>query len=235
MAVKAVLFDLYNTIARFEPSREELQIQAAAEFGLSVTADGVARGYHAADAYFAGRVSATPIRGMSPGEQERFFSRYEQLILQGAGCEVDAATALQVWERIRREDYGMRLFDDVIPAFDALRSGCMIVGVISNYDRAGSEIADDLGLTGHVDFVVTSREAGAQKPDPPIFEMALARSGTDASDTVLVGDQLESDVVGALNVGIRPVLMDRYGDHPGYDEHPRIERLDELPSILAGM
>jgi len=235
VAVKAVLFDLYNTIARFEPSREELQIQAAAEFGLSVTADGVARGYHAADAYFAGRVSATPIRGMSPGEQERFFSRYEQLILQGAGCEVDAATALRVWERIRREDYGMRLFDDVIPAFDALRSGCMIVGVISNYDRAGSEIADDLGLTGHVDFVVTSREAGAQKPDPPIFEMALARSGTDASDTVLVGDQLESDVVGALNVGIRPVLMDRYGDHPGYDEHPRIERLDELPSILAGM
>ena len=129
----------------------------------------------------------------------------------------------------------MKLFDDVIPSFDRLRAGGFVVGVISNYDRPGSEIADDLGLTGHVDFVVTSREAGAQKPDPPIFEMALARAGAEASNTVLVGDQLESDVLGALNAGIRPVLMDRYGDHAGYTEHTRIEGLDELPAVLAGM
>ena len=235
MTIRAVFFDLYNTIARFDPPREEIQSRAAAQLGLTVTPEGVSHGYHAADAFFAKTTSSRPIRVMSPAEQERFFSRYQQLVLEGAGHNVDLETARRIWERVRSQPYGMKLFDDVIPAFDELRAGGRIVGVISNYARKGTAIADDLGFAGHVDFVVTSLEAGAQKPDPAIFEMALDRAGVEAAQSVHVGDQLESDVRGALAAAIRPVLIDRYADHAGYGDHPRIERLDQLPEILAGM
>ena len=47
-----------------------------------------------------------------------------------------------------------------------------------------------------------------------------------------MGDQLSSDVQGALAVGIRPVLLDRDGNHPRYRECPRIESLAELPGLL---
>ena len=235
MAVRAVFFDLYNTIARFDPPREELQSRAATEFGLALTPEGVHRGYHAADIFFAATTSSRPIREMSQDEQERFFSRYQQLVLEGAGHDVDLGTAGRIWQRVRSQRYGMTLFDDVIPAFDDLRRGGRTVGVISNYARKGAAIADDLGFAGHVDFVVTSLEAGAQKPDPAIFEMSLARAGVVAAEAVHVGDQLESDVRGALCAGIRPVLIDRYADHVEYGDHPRIERLDELPELLAGM
>ena len=235
MVVKAVFFDLYNTIARFDPPREEIQSRAAAEFGMTLTREGVDRGYAMADAYMAQGTASRPVRAMTPDELERFFSRYQQLVLEGAGHDVDLDTARNIWRHIRSQPYGMELFDDVIPAFDALRADGRIVGVISNYDRRGAAIADDLGFAGHVDFIVTSLEAGAQKPDPAIFEMALARAGIEAADAVHVGDQLESDVQGALAVGITPVLIDRYADHAGYRDHPRIERLDQLPEILAAM
>ena len=235
MTVKAVFFDLYNTIAGFDPPREELQARAAADFGIALTHEGIGRGYHAADAFFASTTSARPIREMSQDEQERFFSRYQQLVLGGAGHDVDLDTAGEMWRRVRSQQYGMKLFDDVIPAFDDLRGGGRTVGVISNYARGGAAIADDLGFAGHVDFVVTSLEAGAQKPDPAIFEMALDRASVDAAEAVHVGDQLESDIRGALAAGIRPVLIDRYAGHVGYVDHPRIERLDELPAVLATM
>jgi len=235
VTVGAVFFDLYNTIARFDPAREEIQARAAAGFGMILTREGVDRGYHTADAFFAETTSSRPIREMSADEQERFFSRYQQLVLKGAGQDVDLETALRMWQHIRSQQYGMKLFDDVIPAFDALRADGRIVGVISNYARPGAAIAEDLGFAGHADLVVTSLEAGAQKPDPAVFEMALGRAGVKAADAVHVGDQLESDIQGALAAGVRPVLIDRYGDHAGYRDHPRIERLDQLPDILAGM
>ena len=53
-------------------------------------------------------------------------------------------------------------------------------------------------------------------------------------EAIHVGDQLSSDVQGALAVGIRPVLLDRDLNHPGYRECPRIESLYELPGLLEG-
>ena len=50
-----------------------------------------------------------------------------------------------------------------------------------------------------------------------------------------VGDQLTSDIDGAVGVGIVPVLLDRDGNHPDYEEHPRIETLSELPQVLDNL
>ena len=51
--IKAVFFDLYGTLAGFSPSRFEIQSKAVAEFGLTVTEEGVLLGYSSADAFLA--------------------------------------------------------------------------------------------------------------------------------------------------------------------------------------
>ena len=78
-----------------------------------------------------------------------------------------------------------------------------------------------MGLTGHVDFAVTSGETGAEKPDRRIFDAALVKAGVSAAEAALVGDQLESDIYGSENAGIRPILIDRYNGHPNYKSRPR--------------
>ena len=47
--IKAVFFDLYNTLATFAPPREVLQMEAAREFGLELDPAGIPRGYVEAD------------------------------------------------------------------------------------------------------------------------------------------------------------------------------------------
>jgi putative hydrolase of the HAD superfamily len=60
-----------------------------------------------------------------------------------------------------------------------------------------------LGLSGLFDFVVTSEEAGVEKPDPLIFSYALEKMGLHPKDVVMIGDDSKKDIDGARNHNIR--------------------------------
>ncbi len=55
---------------------------------------------------------------------------------------------------------------------------------------------------------MTAGEAGAWKPDPAIFALALQRMGAPASTAAYVGDNYYADVVGARRAGLQPLLLD---------------------------
>jgi putative hydrolase of the HAD superfamily len=55
--------------------------------------------------------------------------------------------------------------------------------------------------------IITSEEAGVKKPDPGIFHYALKRAGAIASESLMVGDDAEVDVAGALAVGMDAVFF----------------------------
>ena len=235
MKITAVFFDLYGTLVGFSPSRFEIQSTACADFGITLTPEGVLRGYRLADAFMAEQNRVRPLRSLTATEREDFFARYEQRVLRGAGSEVTVERAGEVWRRIRQLPYGMVLFDDVALTLETLRSRGLTLGVVTNMNRGSREILAEFGLEGRVDFAVTSIEARSEKPHPPIFREALRRANSEPGETVHVGDQLESDVEGARRVGITPVLLDRDGNHPGFAGCHRIEALPELPGVLGAL
>ncbi len=233
--ITAVFFDLYNTLAGFRPSRYEIQSEALADFGLQVTPEGIIRGYHLADGFMSAQNATKPMRSLSHTERDAFFAEYERLVLSGSGVEVDPALAGEIWKRIRKVEYGLAVFEDSIPTLQRLREQGLTIGLISNIHQDGDELADSLGLLNHLDFTVTSMEVGAEKPKPPIFHKALEKANAAPEEAVHVGDQLTSDIDGAVGVGIRPVLLDRDGNHIGYNDYPRIETLNELSQVLKGL
>ena len=74
--------------------------------------------------------------------------------------------------------------------------------------------------------------AGVEKPDPRLFEIALREAGCEPHELLHVGDSPESDVAGALNADVEPVLLDRDGMREGEGATVRIRSLAELPSLL---
>ena len=230
--ITAVFFDLYNTLAGFRPSRYEIQSEALEDFGISVTPDGILRGYYLADAFMSEQNATKPVRSLSRDENRMFFAEYERRVLRGAGVEVSQEQAWQIWRRIRKIDYGLALFDDTIPALNACRQMGLTVGLISNMNQSGDELADSMGLLPYIDLSITSHEVGAEKPNQLIFERALERAKARPERAVHVGDQITSDIAGAVNAGINAVLLDRDGNHKGYTAQPRITGLEELPALL---
>ncbi len=78
-----------------------------------------------------------------------------------------------------------------------------------------------LGLQHYFDAVVTSDDAGFKKPHAKPFQMALQKLGTEPHETIMIGDWVERDMVGAKSLGLTTVFA-RYGDisetkHSGAD------------------
>jgi len=84
-----------------------------------------------------------------------------------------------------------------------LRAAGLRLAVVSNWDIGLHDHLEALGLDAVVNVVVTSAEAGAPKPEPAVFELALARLGVDdVTHAVHVGDAA-ADREGALAAGLR--------------------------------
>ena len=121
------------------------------------------------------------------------------------------------------------LFDDVTRVLGKLGERYSI-GAITN----GNADVHHIGIGHHFEFVVTPAEAGAAKPDPAIFELALNAAGASPESVVHVGDDPMCDIAGAAALGLRTVWMNPNG-HPWPDETPpdaEIRALDALVSII---
>ena len=83
-----IFFDFYGTLAGFQKSRYELQVNACADFNICVSEKGIEEGYILADLFLSTENSKKPISARTDEEKDRFFSEYEQLILSSNGVEV---------------------------------------------------------------------------------------------------------------------------------------------------
>ena len=231
--VKAVFFDFYNTLVRFWPPLDEIQQASCRELGLNVTKEGIRKGYMLADEYMSTENSKVPLAKRTVEERGRFFAEYERLIIKGTGVDVTLRLAEQVWEMAVQIPKDFDLFEDVLSGLELLKKRGVVLGVISNLRNDMGELCERLGLTPYLDFFVTSTDAGAEKPHAPIFLTALKRAQVEPGEAVHVGDQYHSDVRGAREVGITPVLMDREGWHQDITDCPRITSVTDLDQLIT--
>ena len=125
-----------------------------------------------------------------------------------------------------------RVFEDVAPALDMLDRLGIRRAVVSNWDSSLPRLLDTLELRHRFEFVLTSAEAGHRKPDPRIFEQAVARLGLAPEHVLHVGDSYEDDFAGAQAARLKPVIIDR--DGLSHRCCPTMRTLAELPRWLDG-
>ena len=94
-----------------------------------------------------------------------------------------------------------RLAGGAAETLAALKRAGLALACVSNWDPTLGERLEELGVAHFFDAVVTSAEAGAAKPDPHIFRVALARLGIAPSRALHIGDD-EADREGALAAGL---------------------------------
>jgi len=69
---------------------------------------------------------------------------------------------------------------------------------------------DRSGIRKYFTSIVTSECVGVKKPNAKVFEYALQKANVVASESVMIGDSYEADVLGAFNVGIKPIYYDAH-------------------------
>lgn len=158
-------------------------------------------------------------------EREQFLALYQQCMEEQlcthsevAGCHSRAIRFQMVLERLRKPLYHaavlndlywnhfldvMEPFPDVGEALEYLRSAGLRTGVCSDMTADWQlKKLHRLGLLDKMDFVVTSEEAGVEKPHPDIFRLSAQKAGCAAKECLFVGDNLNKDVRGAQRAGM---------------------------------
>jgi putative hydrolase of the HAD superfamily len=231
--IKAVFFDLYQTLVRYEPPREELQARALQESGIEVSPEVLRRPLVIADEFIYQEIARSSLSQRSKEEQMAVLVQYEKILLKEAGIEANEQLILGLLGKMRQFDMKLVLFDDVMPALTDLKGRGLILGLISNVDRDITSLLNELGLTSWLRVVVTSQDVGYNKPQPEIFQEALKRARVRAAEVIYVGDQYQIDVIGAKKVGMEGVLLDRGGYSAEINDCPRIQSLTQLVEHLA--
>jgi HAD superfamily hydrolase (TIGR01549 family) len=231
--IKAVFFDWFNTLARFDPPREELYRRAFLIYGHELSYKTIYMGLQVGDRFFFSESAKTLVRGKSFQERARHFIRYVQAICEEAKISLPPDIQLQIIQNVLHEYSNTYvLFEDVIPLFNQLKSKGIILGIITNADKNIAIQIDKLNIRFYTNILITSDQIGVEKPAAPIFLAALEQAKVNASESIYVGDQYKSDILGAIGVGMKPVLIDRYDVCPEVRDCRRIQSLSEVISCL---
>ena len=164
----------------------------------------------------------------------QLFVNYTARIIElmggrGAGVEAAAREIYDDWAK----HHHFEMYDDVPEALTALQARGLKLGLISNSHRCLESFQQHFEIEGMITVTVSSANFGVMKPDRRIFVEALDRMQVPASRSVMVGDSLAHDVLGARQAGMRGVLLDRSLQASVSEPDIKVIRtLRELPHVL---
>jgi putative hydrolase of the HAD superfamily len=216
---RAVLLDALGTLISFEPPAPRLRLALRERLGVDVSEEAAEAAIRAEIAYYRAHLH----EGRDEASLADLRARCARAMQPVLGLDVPVEALLD----------SLRFFayPDSAPALKALRAAGLRTVVVSNWDHSLHERLQQTGLAPLLDGALASAEVGAAKPDRAIFDAALELAGTD--DAWHVGDTVEADVEGALNAGLRPVLIDRRGGAAARPGVPVIETLDRLLPLVS--
>lgn len=226
--IQAVFFDAGYTLLCMDPDQVTIFTEVCGKLGIAIDRAKLPEGVARANALLAPRAASLSPAPFSQEEVDRFWTRYNQILL--SVCAFDPADA-QHAERVYRgfsAAIRWRIYDEVRPVLATLRGRGLCLGIISNWTGDLEEVLHKIGLHREFDFVLDSARLGYEKPHAPIFHEALRRAKIPHFAALHVGDSPEHDIDGALACGLHAVLLDRHERHAGFTRAPRVLSLHGL-------
>ena len=229
MSLRAIFFDAGNTLLRMNYADIAATL---GRLGVVTTAEALQRAEWQARV----RLDRDVLAHTRSTERPSTHLRYLRYLLEGVGVTDEATIdAMETWRRAYDGPGGLwnTADPDAGAALDAVRAAGLRSAVISNSNGTIRALVTRLGLADRLDFVIDSAEEGVEKPDPRIFEIALARAGVKGDEAAYIGDLYSIDVVGARRVGLRAVLLDPGRCWGERDCDTGVSVLDAVTILLA--
>ena len=189
------LFDLDDTLLDFRASEQLSFVRTMQELGLQDGIEALFPQYQA--------INAALWKSFEAGAVSKDFLKVERFrkTFLANGLELDPAAASRVYHEALSES--VVLIDGALRLCETL-SGIGEVGIVTNgVDHVQNRRIASSGLRAHVSFVSTSEACGFAKPDSRFFDYAAGMARAFARhETIIVGDRLDADILGANRFGI---------------------------------
>ncbi len=230
MPIRAVVFDLFNTLTAPEGSNVAVFRASVREMGLAAGVDpeGFTRGWFELWRESFDGTFGTPEAGVRG-------------VCEAMGAAVDEAAvrrAVEVRADFSRQSLQPRA--DAVDTLSRVRSMGLRTALISDCEADIPDLWPTTAFAEYIDKPLFSCMEGLIKPDSRIYLRACERLGVEPQDCVYVGDGSNQELTGAQGVGMRAVLIRTpeeraaaYYSERGSWRGEAIEALSELPDLIA--
>jgi putative hydrolase of the HAD superfamily len=125
------------------------------------------------------------------------------------------------------------LFPYTLEILDYLSGKGYRLHLITNgFEKTQHSKLQHAGLTKYFTQVITSEGSNSLKPHKEIFEYAFRVAGAEKSESIMLGDNVEVDIQGAINAGIDQVYVNHLDLAPSIQPTYTVRSLKELREIF---
>jgi putative hydrolase of the HAD superfamily len=208
----AVTVDAMGTIVDLDDPAPRLQ-QELAERGVERSLEEVAAAFRAEVAYYLPRT----LEGRDEASLADLGRRCTAVFLEHAHADLDP------------EDFTPAFLSSIVfrplagaaEALGRLHRAGLSLACVSNWDVSLRRHLEESGLAGYFTAIVSSAEAGAAKPDPEVFRVALARLGVEPGRALHIGDgETDRDGAAAAGVAFEPTPVCTLPERLGLGRRP---------------
>jgi putative hydrolase of the HAD superfamily len=221
--IRAVIFDLYDTLLYLDSARvDETRRALALHAGVDPAAWAALWRANILDRML----------GRLGGLEDEIRTMLQQLGATPSPALVSelAQTETDGWAA------AVTIYSEAVPTLAALRERGLRLGLITNASAQAGGVLEQIGLAPHFDAAVLSCAVGVAKPDPAIYLHACRQLGVAPANSMFVADGAFSELDGAQAVGMVAVKIEQanqsgdYGTSVGFDH--RITRLTDVLRLL---
>jgi len=125
------------------------------------------------------------------------------------------------------------LFPYTIEILDYLKAKKYELHLITNgFEKTQWSKLNHSGLSGYFTHVITSEASNSLKPKKEIFDFAMQKANATLPESIMIGDNLEADIQGAMNAGMDTVFVNHIDAKPAIKPTYTITHLQQLESIF---
>lgn len=126
-----------------------------------------------------------------------------------------------------------KVFDYTFEILDYLTEKEYSINLITNgFEKTQWSKLNNSKLAKYFTHVITSEASNSMKPQKEIFEYALKKINSTVEECIMIGDNLNADIQGALNAGMDAIFVNHIKANHSFKPTHTVYHLKELESIL---
>ena len=226
MLVKSIFFDLDHTLWDFEKNSELSFKKIFKKYTITINFEKFIEAYIP--------INFKYWKLYRNGEISKEFLRYNRLkeVFNLFDYEIDDKIIDKIsHDYIEFLPENNKLMDGAIEILEYLKPKYRLFIITNGFREVQDKKLKNSKIKHYFEAIYDSESVGVKKPDPKIFKHALKDSGSNANESLMVGDNYEADVLGAKKLRINTLHFVAHGEKI-HNKNETIFKLIELKSIL---
>ncbi|GGW23916.1 YjjG family noncanonical pyrimidine nucleotidase [Arenibacter certesii] len=225
-SVTDVFFDLDHTLWDFERNSALTFQKILSECGVGIDLDDFLKAYTPINLNFwkwyrEGKINQSELR------YQRLKTTFDSLKFR-VGDELIHTLSEQYIAHLSSYNH---LFPNTIGILEYLKPKYKLHIITNGFQEVQDRKLRNANIATYFDQVINSEMAGAKKPDPLIFQLALEKANAVPQKSIMIGDSLEADILGAKAVGLHVLHFNAHNE-PKHNYCCIIHDLDEIKLFL---